>query len=85
VSTRVNVEMEVEGESGAENVASDLLGIVKTQVHGDLEWFKQLIENHDEETGAWRREVREGETKEERAGARAPVSLGHPRARSPCL
>jgi hypothetical protein len=31
-------------------------------VRGDLERFKQLIENRDEETGAWRGEVREGET-----------------------
>jgi uncharacterized membrane protein len=61
--TRVNVQMDVEGESTAENVAGDLLGVVKRQVHGDLERFKQLIENRDEETGAWRGEVRDGETK----------------------
>ncbi len=61
--TRVNVEMDVEGESGAENVAGDLLGVVKRQVHGDLERFKQLIENRDSETGAWRGEVQAGSTK----------------------
>jgi uncharacterized membrane protein len=61
--TRVNVEMDVEGESTMENVAGDLLGVVKDQVHGDLERFKQLIEKRDEETGAWRGEVHEGETK----------------------
>ena len=61
--TRVNVQMDVEGESTAANVVSDLLGVVESQVHGDLERFKQLIENQDEETGAWRGEVREGETK----------------------
>ena len=61
--TRVNVQMDVEGDSTAENVAGDLLGIVKRQVHGDLERFKQLIESRDEETGAWRGEVREGEAK----------------------
>jgi uncharacterized membrane protein len=61
--TRVNVQMDVEGDSTAENVAGDLLGVVKKQVHGDLERFKQLVENRDEETGAWRGEVREGETK----------------------
>ena len=61
--TRVNVQMDVEGDSTAENVAGDLLGIVKKQVHGDLERFKQLIESRDEETGAWRGEVREGEAK----------------------
>jgi len=60
--TRVNVEMDVEGDSSTENVAGDLLGIVKGQVHGDLERFKQLIENRDEETGAWRGEVEDGAT-----------------------
>jgi uncharacterized membrane protein len=61
--TRVSVEMDVEGESTAENVAGDLLGVVKRQVHGDLERFKQLIENRDKETGAWRGEVQESEAK----------------------
>lgn len=61
--TRVNVQMDVESESTVENVAGDLLGIVKRQVRGDLERFKQLIENRDEETGAWRGEVQEGEAK----------------------
>ena len=60
--TRVNVQMDVESDSTAENVAGDLLGVVKSQVRGDLERFKQLIENRDEETGAWRGNVREGET-----------------------
>jgi uncharacterized membrane protein len=60
--TRINIEMDVEGESGTENVAGDLLGIVKTQVRGDLERFKQLIESRGEETGAWRGEVQDGET-----------------------
>jgi len=61
--TRVNVHMDVEGDSAAENVAGDLLGAVKKQVHGDLERFKQLIESRAEETGAWRGEVWEGETR----------------------
>jgi uncharacterized membrane protein len=61
--TRVNVQMDVEGESTAENVAGDLFGVVKSQVRGDLERFKQLIESRDEATCAWRGEVRQGETK----------------------
>jgi uncharacterized membrane protein len=60
--TRVNVEMDVEGKSTTENVAGNLLGIVKGQVRGDLERFKQLIESRDKETGAWRGEVQDGET-----------------------
>ena len=59
--TRVNVQMDVEGDSSAENVAGDLLGIVKGQVRGDLERFKQLIENRDQAAGAWRGEVEDGQ------------------------
>ena len=47
-----HVQMDVEGDSSAENIAGDLLGIVQGQVRGDLERFKQLVENHGEETGA---------------------------------
>jgi uncharacterized membrane protein len=60
--TRVNVQMDVEGDSTAENIAGDLLGVVKAQVHGDLERFKQLIET-GQETGGWRGNVKDGETK----------------------
>jgi uncharacterized membrane protein len=60
--TRVNVQMDVEGDSTAENVAGDLLGVVKNQVRGDLERFKQLIENRDAATGAYRGKVQDGET-----------------------
>ena len=59
--TRVIVQMDVEGESTAENVAGDLLGVVKSQVHGDLERFKRLIEEREEPTGAYRGTVRDGE------------------------
>ena len=58
--TPINVEMDVEGESGTENVAGDLLGVVETQVRGDLERFK-LIESRGE-GGAWLGEVQDGET-----------------------
>jgi uncharacterized membrane protein len=50
--TRINVQMDVASESTAENVVGNLLGVVKRQVRGDLERFKQLIENREEETGA---------------------------------
>jgi uncharacterized membrane protein len=61
--TRINVQMDVESESSTETVAGNLLGIVKNQVHGDLERFKTLIEDRDEETGAWRGEVAKGEAR----------------------
>src|SRR6185437_10439748 len=55
--TRINLEMDVAGDAPLENVTGDLLGIVKGQVHGDLERFKELIESRDEETGTWRGEI----------------------------
>jgi uncharacterized membrane protein len=61
--TLVQVQMDVAGDSKAENVAGDLLGVVKAQVHGDLERFKQLIENRDQETGAFRGEIKDGQTR----------------------
>jgi uncharacterized membrane protein len=60
--TLVNVKMDVAGESTAENVAGDLLGVVKGQVRGDLERFKKLVETRDSETGAWRGTVQDGKT-----------------------
>ena len=60
--TRVNVQMDVESESGPETLAGDLLGIVKKQVQGDLERFKLLVENSGQETGAWRGAVEHGKT-----------------------
>jgi uncharacterized membrane protein len=59
--TRISVEMDVDGGSTMENVAGDLLGVVKAQVHGDLERFKRLIENRGEPTGAYRGKVQDGE------------------------
>ena len=63
VETRVNLQMDVEGQSTGENIAADLLGIVKSQVHADLQRFKQLIENRNQETGAWRGKVEDGKAK----------------------
>lgn len=71
--TRINVQMDVESESSTQNVAGDLLGIVKNQVHGDLERFKTLIEDRDEETGAWRGEVAKGEARYAARGAAAEL------------
>jgi uncharacterized membrane protein len=48
--TRINLAMDVEGESTVENLTGDLLGIVRGQVHDDLKRFKHLIESRDLET-----------------------------------
>jgi hypothetical protein len=37
----------------------DALGVVSSRVEGDLERFKEFIENRGQETGAWRGTIRE--------------------------
>ncbi|MEA2625153.1 MAG: hypothetical protein QOD06_1198 [Candidatus Binatota bacterium] len=56
--TRVAVQMSYDPEGIAENVA-DWLGIVSARVKGDLQRFKEFVENRPQETGAWRGEIRE--------------------------
>jgi uncharacterized membrane protein len=58
--TRVNVRMEYEAEGLTEKVGS-VLGADSRRVKGDLERFKQFIENRGTETGAWRGEVEGGD------------------------
>jgi uncharacterized membrane protein len=57
--TRVHVEMEYEPEGVKEAVGS-ALGIDGGQVEDDLERFKELVENREVPTGAWRGEIHRG-------------------------
>ncbi|MGE0228168.1 MAG: SRPBCC family protein [Dehalococcoidia bacterium] len=54
--TRVHLEMSYEPEGAVESVG-DALGFVSRRVEGDLERFKEFIESHGTETGAWREEI----------------------------
>ena len=56
-TTKVMVQMEFEPE-GLVETAGDKLGVVKHQVKGDLERFKDFIEARGTESGSWRGEVR---------------------------
>ncbi len=38
------------------------LGFVSRQVQGDLERFKEFVESRGSETGAWRGEIKQGES-----------------------
>ena len=58
-TTRVMVQLDTEPEGIVEQ-AGDKLGLVKRRVKGDLDRFKELIEAHGTESGAWRGEVEEG-------------------------
>jgi uncharacterized membrane protein len=55
-STRVMVQMDFEPE-GLTEQAGDKLGFVKRRVKGDLERFKEFIEERGAATGAWRGDV----------------------------
>jgi uncharacterized membrane protein len=54
--TKVMVQIEFEPEGVIENVG-DALGLVERRTKGDLERFKEFIENRGMETGAWRGDV----------------------------
>src|SRR4029079_18726403 len=51
--TRVHLEMSYEPEGLQENIGS-ALGLVSGNVKGDLERFKDFIEERGRETGGWR-------------------------------
>jgi uncharacterized membrane protein len=54
--TRITLRMDVEPEGPVES-AGDALGFVERRTKGDLERFKEFIENRDRATGAWRGEI----------------------------
>jgi uncharacterized membrane protein len=54
--TRVTVQLEWEPEGVAEKAGSTV-GLDTRQVKADTERFKEFIEHHSTETGAWRGEV----------------------------
>jgi uncharacterized membrane protein len=55
-TTRVTLQMDVEPEGLVESVGTTL-GFLDRRVKGDLQRFKEFIEHHGTETGAWRGEV----------------------------
>ena len=55
-TTRVNLQMDYDPEGFSENVG-DKLGFVTRRVMGDLERFKDFIEERGRATGSWRGEV----------------------------
>jgi len=55
-NTKVTLQMDFEPEGAAEQVG-DKMGIVSSRAKGDLERFKEFIEERGSETGAWRGDV----------------------------
>jgi uncharacterized membrane protein len=60
--TRITLRMDVEPEGPVES-AGDALGFVERRTKGDLERFKEFIENRDRATGAWRGEIHGAEVR----------------------
>ena len=58
--TRVTVQMEHETDGLMDQLGS-ALGLDSRKVQGDLERFKDLVEDRGVETGAWRGEIEGGE------------------------
>jgi len=59
--TRGNLTLEYEPDDTIEKVG-DAIGLLKLQVKRDLERFKEFVEDRGVETGAWRGEVRGGQS-----------------------
>ncbi len=55
-TTRVTAQMDIDPDGFVEKVA-DKLGILNSRVKGDLQRFKEFIEQHGQETGEWRGDV----------------------------
>jgi len=64
--TRVMVQMDFVPEGIKEKIG-DALGAADRRVRGDLERFKQLIEERGSETGGWRGEVKRPDEEESAA------------------
>ena len=61
-TTRVMLQIEYDPHGLVENVGS-ALGVVERRVEGDLKRFKEFVESHGTETGAWRGEIRRPENR----------------------
>ena len=62
--TRIDLTMDHEPDGAVENIGQ-ALGIIERRAEGDLERFKEYIEERGIETGAWRGEIHGGQVEDE--------------------
>jgi uncharacterized membrane protein len=62
--TRVQVRISYEPQGALEKIGT-AVGVATARVKGDLKRFKEFIESHGTETGAWRGEIHGGQTSRE--------------------
>jgi uncharacterized membrane protein len=60
--TKVTMMLDYDPEGPVEEIG-DMLGLVKRRVAGDMERFKEFIEERGRETGAWRGEIHGGDVR----------------------
>ncbi|HZT95540.1 MAG TPA: SRPBCC family protein [Chloroflexota bacterium] len=65
---RVTLQIEYEPQGAVESLG-DALGVVRRQVEGDLERFKEFIERQGVPSGAWRGEIGRPESQPAAVGA----------------
>lgn len=73
--TRVDLRIEYEPQGMLENIGS-ALGTVSSRVEGDLERFKDFIEQRGTETGAWRGQIHGGTVSGEGSTLSSTGNLG---------
>jgi uncharacterized membrane protein len=56
--SRIMLQVEYDPKGVVEKVG-DMVGVVSARVRGDLQRFKEFIESHGRETGAWRGEIQQ--------------------------
>ena len=55
-STRIMLQMDYQPEGAIETIG-DAMGAVRMEARGNLQKFKEMLENRGRETGAWRGSV----------------------------
>jgi hypothetical protein len=65
---------------GATESAGEAIAVLEREVQGDLERFRDFLESHGHETGAWRGQVQQSNGKHRK---RAHVSASRLRSRAP--
>ena len=73
--TQVTLRLDVDPQGIVENIG-DAIGAVDRQTKGDLERFKDFIEDRDRATGAWRGEIHGSEVRDDGAADRDKAAAG---------
>ncbi|MEO5803606.1 MAG: SRPBCC family protein [Verrucomicrobiota bacterium] len=79
-TTRITLALNYEPEGAIEKIG-DAVGAVSSRVEGDLERFKEFIEERGRETGGWRGEIHGREVTEEKSARNVAEPETEPRSK----